>query len=130
MNERRKTERVPVSRYSIHNAENPEREFFVYDRETEQVIGCLADFSSGGMMVLCQDPLVSDTIMKLRIGLPEEIQGSDELILDAKPVWCRRDEKHGCHNVGFEFSAIFPHHDRILSLLIKSSRRISSENPA
>ena len=130
MQERRQTERVPVSRYVPQSAVNPEREFLVYDRATEQVIGYLADFSSGGMMVLCQEPLETETIMKLRIELPEEIQGSDELILDARPIWGRHAEKHGCHNVGFEFSAIFPHHDRILSLLIKNIRRMPADKPA
>ena len=67
-------------------------------------------------------------IYKFRIELPEEIKGSDRLVIDARCVWCERDTSSEFYRAGFAFVSAFPHHEEVIQLLFARSKEREAES--
>jgi hypothetical protein len=67
--------------------------------------------------------------LKMRIELPEEIKGSDQLIVEARSVWTERDTNPEFFRTGFAFTSTFPHHAEIIKLLFREEESDESEQP-
>lgn len=125
MDERRKEHRWPAAGYNQKMDSNEYADFSVIDKEINRPIGQLIDISAEGMRLLCQDPVEKGTILKLRIDLPEEVKGSDQLDVETRCLWCRYDEVQGQNQIGFEFLSTFPHHAEIIELLFRNCAPVS-----
>jgi len=129
MDERRSAKRWRTTEYAKNRKKYAGRFFSVYNRADEQFIGHLADISSEGMMILAKRIIPEGTNMKLRIELPEEIKGSDQMMVEARTVWHQRDTNPEYFRIGFSFTFTFPHHANILSLLFEDSEEVAEEMP-
>jgi c-di-GMP-binding flagellar brake protein YcgR len=127
MEERRKARRWRSADYSKDQKRCSGKYFGVYNRANNDFIGYLVDLSSEGMMILSKKTLTEGEVMKLRIELPEEIKGSDELMVEARNVWCEKDSNPEFHRLGFSFMTTFPHHAEIVDLLFQGSDSSDSE---
>ena len=93
MEERRKLKRVYLMFYSR-----------VFDLKTGEMIGYMADLNRQGMMVISEEPIPTEQILKVRLDLPE-FYLRPHLVMDARSVWCKTDVNPRFYNTGFEFKS-------------------------
>ena len=131
MEERRKARRWRSADYSQNGKRCSGKYFGVYDRVSGDFIGYLIDLSSEGMKILSKRTVPAGEILKLRIELPEEIKGSDELLVEARNVWCDKDNRPEFNRLGFSFTSTFPYHTEIINLLFHGiDSQVSQEESA
>ncbi len=111
MNEKRKVPRKKA----------PEK-VTVYDRATESVLGQVVNMSTGGMLLLSDNPIPVDSVFRFRIALPEPIEGADALMFGAESLWGSPAMDENCYWTGFQIIDISESHSRILDILIKDWR--------
>jgi len=129
MDDRRSSRRWRTSDYAKNRKKYAGKFFGVFDRAGNDFIGHLADISSEGMMIVAKKAYPEGAILKLRIELPEEIKGSDQLMVEAKTVWCERDTNPEYNRIGFSFTFTFPHHAEVLTLLFGDDENAEDEKP-
>jgi len=106
-NNRRKHERVNLIYYLA-----------VFDRNTDNLIGYLADISIEGAMLLCEKPLEIDNIYQFKIEIFSASSSSKQIEFDAKCVWRKTNEYLDFYNFGFNFVKIDSKNiDKIQSLI-------------
>jgi len=116
MEERRRSQRWETAEYQKLKKDGT---FNVIDISNGRSIGHLADISADGMRIISGNAPDQGQVYKLRIDLPEEICGCDQLNVDAKNVWCREDTANNQFQTGFEFLHTFPHHEEIIEMLFR-----------
>lgn len=78
----------------------------VIDLAQNEVLGQMADFSDGGLMMLCDDIIMANTFYQLRLVLPGP---GNYINFSAKSVWCSSDPNEvTLFNVGFQLIDISP----------------------
>jgi hypothetical protein len=90
----------------------------VFDTETGQRVGQLVDITTKGIMLTSQFPIKSNIIFRLKMALPERINGHKQIVFDAKSLWCDRSVKPGFYDIGFQFLNISLKNIRIIENLI------------
>lgn len=78
----------------------------VFDRNTDNLIGYVGNVSSGGAMILSEEPLEINTVYQLKIELLSVLHKSKKIELDAKCVRSEPDSNLDFYNCGFEFLKI------------------------
>jgi len=118
MKERRSSKRWHTSGYS-GDKQSRNLNFSVYNRANDEFLGYLLDISSEGMMITGRGVINEGEVIRMRIELPAEIRGSDQLMVEARSVWCERDTNPEYNRIGFSFTFTFPHHAEIIELLFE-----------
>lgn len=95
MAEARREEREIINRY-----------LRVFDRNSNQFVGYLVDITPHGAMLQSRDEVALDQRMLLRVELPEELDPSRELVIEAASVWDKKEENALFHHTGFEFQDV------------------------
>jgi c-di-GMP-binding flagellar brake protein YcgR len=90
--EARREEREVINRY-----------LRVFDRSANKFIGYLVDITPHGAMLQSREPVEPEKRMTLRVELPEELDASRELVVEAESVWDKKEENALFHHTGFEF---------------------------
>jgi hypothetical protein len=81
----------------------------VVDNETLQMIGHLADISSGGFKLDSQKPLPINKDFQFRLNLSSEVADKPSMIFVARSRWCKVDPLDPyIFNVGFQLIHIAP----------------------
>lgn len=75
----------------------------VKEDPSERSVGYAADISKQGFMLITKEPLEPESLLRLRLSLPAEIQGVRHFVFSAVSRWCREDVKPNYFNVGFQF---------------------------
>jgi hypothetical protein len=119
MEERRRAKRLRAADYFKQKKKYLVQFFQVLDRLTNNPIGHLVDISTGGMMIIGKEPIKEGIILKLRIDLPEIIQESSHLSIDARCIWCRQDVNPEYYYTGFDILVISPNHAGIIEELVR-----------
>ncbi|MBW1707554.1 MAG: PilZ domain-containing protein [Deltaproteobacteria bacterium] len=91
----------------------------VFGENAEQPIGHLVTITTDGMMLISEEPIETGKVFQLRVVLPAEIEGSKEVSLPAKSMWCREDENPAFYNTGFQLINPSPNHIKIIEHLIQ-----------
>lgn len=78
----------------------------VFDGMSSRVVGHLMDISTNGLMILSDEPVAVNEEYRLRMRLPWEMAGSDEIIFGATSRWCREDEDPDFFMTGFQIQNI------------------------
>jgi len=102
MNEKRKLKRRQLLYY-------PE----VYVRDTDYLLGKLADITQEGMMVVGDRNLQVDSELPVQIILPETLYNSTRVCLDVKCIRCKKEAKSGQYSTGLRIVNISDN-DRLL----------------
>lgn len=84
------------------------------------LIGNLVDITQAGMMLISKEPNETGINYKIRIILPDQIQGKKELKILAKSVWCKKDINPDFYTTGFEFADISEENINIIQELIEN----------
>ncbi len=122
MDEKRQKQRWKTTDYYDRRGTSNSKKFDIIDLNINRSIGFLVDINANGMRLQSDAILEKGVIFKLRIDLPEEIQGSDQLVVDARSLWCQKNVEEEYYHTGFEFLSKFPHHDEIINLLFKDAK--------
>jgi hypothetical protein len=80
----------------------------VCDAGTGEVVGLLADISTGGMMLRSDTPLARGTRLRLRVQLPGSGPADDAPAVEASVCWCEPDLDPSVHLAGLEFRGVTP----------------------
>lgn len=98
MNERRNIERKGFSYYMQ-----------LTDNDTQELVGHLADISSGGFKLDSQAPIPIDKDYRFRMDLDSEIATKPFMTFLARSKWCQVDPLDPfIYNVGFQLVNIAP----------------------
>jgi c-di-GMP-binding flagellar brake protein YcgR len=102
--------------------------FAVYNNNTGEILGHLADLSTGGMKLISTSAFPTNRIIPVRIDLPREVNGHDEITVTAKTVWCNPRSYGGLYDIGLHFEdvsradlTIIEQLLSILSILVRNS---------
>jgi len=73
------------------------------NEKTGELIGHLADISTGGFKMESQKPIPSNVDFRFRIDLTSDVANVPYLVFNARSKWCQRDHiDTSSFNVGFE----------------------------
>ncbi len=111
MNEKRQLKRRQLNLY-------PE----VLVRNSDYIIGKLADITQEGFMVLCSKTVELEKELPLQIKLPETLFNSDSIGLDAICMRCKKDAKTGRIEAGFRITDISDSNRVLVNKLILEYR--------
>ena len=78
----------------------------VTDQDTKEQIGLLVDLNTEGAMIIRESKLDLGKHFKIRIILPEEIDGVKSIDLIVESMWCEKDINPSFYAVGFKFKSI------------------------
>ena len=98
MPERRKLERRVFSDY-----------LRIMNENTGELVGHLADISTGGFKIDSKTPIVANLDFLLRMDNANDVAEKDHLVFEARSRWCRKDSVDPTlYNVGFQLIEIAP----------------------
>lgn len=108
----------------------------VFDGQNSTIVGHLVDISSRGLMLACDKPIEKGRILALRLKLPKEQAGRQEIQFEAVCRWCRLDSNPDFYIAGFKIAAPPADLSEQLRQLIdefsieESLQTVGSERPA
>ena len=103
-----------VTKPSLAKHERPDRKDFSYymqlfDNETQELVGHLADISSGGFKLDSLSLIPPNTDIQFRLDLTREVANKPFMVFVARSKWCKVDPLDPfCYNVGFQLISISP----------------------
>ena len=110
INRTEKTEaKSPLSKRS--RSERKDFSYFMqlFNNETNELVGHLADISSGGFKLDSMDSIPPDTDFQFRLDLTREMANKPSMVFEARSKWCKVDPLDPfCYNVGFQLTGISP----------------------
>lgn len=108
MKERRKVKR----RYLLYYVR-------VYDADTRQQIGNLVDITTGGAMIISENPVTDKKSLRLRIELSDDVANKPYMDVTVRAKWCHPDIDPILYNIGFEIESIAPEDVRIIQRIVE-----------
>jgi hypothetical protein len=75
----------------------------VFEVSSGRLFGHLVDITIEGCMLISKDPKEANRTFDLRMVLPSDIQGKNEVFFQARAVWCAMDINPEYHASGFQF---------------------------
>ena len=103
----------------------PQRKNFSYyvlimDAKTKEIVGHLADISSGGFKLDTENPIPANKDFCFLINLPGEIASKPFMVFGAQSRWCQADPLDPCgYNVGYQLTQITPEDLKIINRMIE-----------
>jgi hypothetical protein len=73
----------------------------VFNRETGELVGHLADLTAEGAQLICEQPVATDQLFHLSMDLPIGAFSKQFLNFDAQCVWCKPDIDPNFYGAGF-----------------------------
>ena len=90
----------------------------VFDRNTDALVGHLVDIASEGILLISERSVETDQIFQLKMVLPAEILGKEQLHFDARCVRCQKDINPDFFNIGFQLQKVARNHFLVIEQLI------------
>jgi len=107
----------------------PQRKDFSYymqimDAETKEIVGHLADISSGGFKLDSRKPVPVNKDVRFLMNLPSEIANKPHMVFGARSRWCQIDPLDPCSfNVGYQLTHILPEDLEIINRMMEKYGR-------
>ncbi len=110
MDDRRKVKRKDFSYYMR-----------LFDSDTQNLVGHLADISTGGFKIDSRDPITVDKVFRLRMDLFPEVSSKPYMIFSARVRWCQTHPLDPTlYHIGFQIINIQPGDYEILNRLVQN----------
>ena len=90
----------------------------VFDQKTKKPIGHLVDVTPEGIMVISEQPIITDIVFQLELILPVAYLGIEKLEFVARSVWCRQDVNPDFYDTGFQLLEVSREHFSVVETLI------------
>jgi hypothetical protein len=107
MSEKRKFNRVHLIHY-----------LRMFDRKTGELVGNLVDLTAEGLQLICENPMEAGKILEIRMEFPEEVDGQQEMQLNAQVIWCDHKLDPDLFSVGCRLIPVTPTQVTIIRDLI------------
>lgn len=78
----------------------------VFERDTDELLGHLVDITEEGLMLVSENCAEEGRLVKMKMLLPREIEGKEQIEFDARSMWCRKDVNPSLFGVGFKFEYV------------------------
>ncbi len=91
----------------------------IFDRNVDGLIGHLSDISRKGIRMISEDPVEVNATFQFRMYLPAQIEGVEEIVFDARSVWCSPGTMPNTYESGFELLKISPEDLEIAQRLVQ-----------
>lgn len=75
----------------------------VYDRDTRQLFGHAVDLSEGGMMIMSDEPIKTNSRLNLALEDTLDMDGDTMIDFHAECRWCSNDFTHALYDAGVRF---------------------------
>ena len=117
------------SRTRAGRQRRPERKDFSYymqimDANTKEIVGHLADISSGGFKLDCRKPVPVNHDFRFLMNLPNEIADKPSMVFEARSRWCKIDPLDPCaFNVGYQLTQIYSEDLEIINRMMEKYGR-------
>ncbi len=98
----------------------------VFDQNSKEMLGHLSDVSIAGLRLVCDRKIDPGSIYDVRIILPKEVLGRNEMCFRISCRWSRPDAIAGFHVAGFQFDDIDLSQKRLIDGLVAEFSRDSS----
>jgi hypothetical protein len=128
MKERRKEERKRLLN-SLATGARINQYLMAFKEDGNEFLGYLMDISSQGAMLLSKCSIDEDQQLRLRVELPKEVCGTDELLLSCKGIWCEKDVNPEYFRVGFLFTETVPQLNDVIKSLTEETTQPKSVGP-
>jgi len=90
------------------------------NERTGELVGHLADISTGGFKMESPKPIPSNADFRFRIELTSDVANVPFLVFSARSKWCQRDHiDHNTFNVGFQIIDMNPADVEIFSRMFE-----------
>ena len=90
------------------------------DQNTQELVGHLADISSGGFKLDSLSPIPPNKDFRFRMDLTSEVANKPSMVFVARSKWCKVDPLDPfCYNVGFQVINISPGDLEIFNRMIE-----------
>lgn len=87
----------------------------VFDRTSDQLLGYMADFSGGGIMLISKEPLEVGETYRCKAVLSHKVEGQGQIVFDAESRWCGHDPNlYALYNIGLQFKNISRKHAEVI----------------
>lgn len=91
----------------------------IFDRQTGQLLGNVADITAEGVMVISSHPIEVDKDFQLRVDLAGRIFGVDHLNLSGCSIWCQTDIDPAYFNTGFQLTGVTPEEIELIDRIVE-----------
>lgn len=91
----------------------------VFEQDTNRLIGQLVDITTRGFMLTSENSMETGVHLKLRMVLPDVIEGDNHIMFEATSVWCKKDVNPNFWAIGFEYDNVSPKTTAIIDNLIQ-----------
>jgi hypothetical protein len=92
----------------------------LFDHDTQELVGHLADISSGGFRIDSLSPIPPNKDIRFRLDLTSEVADKPFMVFVASSKWCKVDPLDPfCYNVGFQLINISPGDLEIFNRMIE-----------
>lgn len=93
----------------------------VFNEETQELVGHLADISSGGFKLDSLHPISPEVDFRFRLNLTSEVADKPFMVFVARSKWCKVDPLDPfCYNVGFQLINASPKDIDIFNRMIEN----------
>ena len=92
------------------------------DRDSNQIVGQVVNMSSDGFGLFGEKPVKTGTNLRMILVLPWTTQGKNQIMFNAKAIWCNLDSSlylADVYDAGFELTDITAKDKEILRQLIE-----------
>jgi hypothetical protein len=107
MSEKRKFNRIHLIHY-----------LRMFDRKSGELIGNLVDLTAEGLQLISETPIEPGKILEIRMEFPEEVDGQQEMRLNAETIWCNHQLDPDLFSVGCRLLPVTPTQVSIIRDLI------------
>lgn len=94
--------------------------FLVYEQNSNELLGRMTNLSLGGFMIIGTDPIPDDQSMTCRIEFPRNVDGVEEITINATSVWSRENKRADWWETGFKLHEVSPLIRSVIGRLIET----------
>ena len=81
-------------------------------------IGRLGDITLSGLKVISKNPIKLNTIMHLKLNLPDRLNRSEQITFEAEGLWCKEIAEDNCFHTGFKTKHDNPDNIKTIKLMV------------
>ena len=91
-----------------------------FDRSNEQLLGYVANISTGGVMLIGEKPIEPNTICRFKMHFPVDVRGKRHVDLEATSRWSRMEGNTAFFSTGFQLGEIGPDDADIIQRILST----------
>jgi hypothetical protein len=109
MSEKRKFDRIHLIHY-----------LRLFNRKTGELVGNLVDLTEEGLQLISETPIEPGRILEIRMEFPEDVDGQQEMHINAETIWCDHQLDPDLFSVGCKLLPVTPTQVGIIQDLINN----------